>query len=118
MIAHEHVIHDGRLRTRSGAVRADHLVCRVGLGPHRLNRHLRSGWFFDKTRFGGILNDIGSHQIDQFLYFTGSTEAMSNLGPARFMIIAVVIVVILRFYPGGLDALIERLWPPKSVRRS
>jgi hypothetical protein len=25
-----------------------------------------------------------------------------------------VIVVILRFYPGGLDALIERLWPPKS----
>jgi branched-chain amino acid transport system permease protein len=47
---------------------------------------------------------------------TGSTEAMSNLGPARFMIIAVVIVIILRFYPGGLDALIERLWPPKSMR--
>lgn len=49
---------------------------------------------------------------------TGSTEAMSDLGPARFMIIAVVIVIILRFYPGGLDALIERHWPPKSIRGS
>ncbi|MGH6797866.1 MAG: branched-chain amino acid ABC transporter permease [Roseiarcus sp.] len=49
---------------------------------------------------------------------TGSTEAMSDLGPARFMIIAVVIVIILRFYPGGLDALIERLWPPKLIRGS
>lgn len=49
---------------------------------------------------------------------TGSAEAMSDLGPARFMIIAVVIVIILRFYPGGLDALIERLWPPKSIRGS
>lgn len=49
---------------------------------------------------------------------TGSTEAMSDFGPARFMIIAVVIVIILRFYPGGLDALIEKLWPPKSVRGS
>ena len=46
---------------------------------------------------------------------TSSTEALSNLGPARFMVIAVVIVVILRFYPGGLDALIEKLWPRKSA---
>ena len=47
---------------------------------------------------------------------TGSTEAMAGLGPARFMIVSAVIVIILRFYPGGLDALIERLWPPKSIR--
>jgi len=25
--------------------------------------------------YGGILCDIGSHQVDQFLYYTGSTEA-------------------------------------------
>ena len=41
---------------------------------------------------------------------TASTEALTDLGPARFMIIAAVIVAILRFYPGGLNALIERLW--------
>jgi predicted dehydrogenase len=47
----------------------------IGLGPHRLNRHLRPDWFFQKEMYGGILNDIGSHQIDQFLFFTGSTDA-------------------------------------------
>ena len=31
-------------------------------------------WFFERPRYGGILNDIGSHQIDQFLYFTSSTS--------------------------------------------
>ena len=44
---------------------------------------------------------------------TGSTEALTDPGPSRFMIIAVVIVAILRFYPGGLSAFIERLWPKK-----
>jgi predicted dehydrogenase len=47
----------------------------VGLGPHRLNRAIRPGWFFDTATYGGILTDIASHQIDQFLHFTGSTEA-------------------------------------------
>ncbi|HUG61544.1 MAG TPA: Gfo/Idh/MocA family oxidoreductase, partial [Methylomirabilota bacterium] len=47
----------------------------VGLGPHRLNRAIRPSWFFDKTAHGGILVDIASHQIDQFLFFTGSTDA-------------------------------------------
>jgi len=47
----------------------------VGLGPHRLNRAIRPGWFFDVANFGGILADIASHQIDQFLYFTGATGA-------------------------------------------
>jgi predicted dehydrogenase len=27
------------------------------------------------VQFGGILCDIGSHQVDQFLYYTGSTQA-------------------------------------------
>jgi predicted dehydrogenase len=51
------------------------VVQTVGLGPHRLNRHLRPAWFFQPERFGGILCDIGSHQIEQFLTFTRSTDA-------------------------------------------
>lgn len=51
------------------------VVHTAGLGPHRLNKSTRPKWFFDKDRYGGILIDIASHQIDQFLYFTGSTDA-------------------------------------------
>ena len=47
----------------------------VGLGPHRLNRATRPDWFFDEAAYGGILTDIASHQVDQFLFFTGSTDA-------------------------------------------
>jgi predicted dehydrogenase len=47
----------------------------VGLGPHRVGLHTRPDWFFKKEAYGGILIDIASHQFDQFLYFTGSTEA-------------------------------------------
>ena len=35
----------------------------------------RPGWFWNDAQFGGILCDIGSHQIDQFLYYTGSRSA-------------------------------------------
>jgi predicted dehydrogenase len=58
---------------RSGAI--GRVLQTVGLGPHRLNRHLRPAWFFRKDAYGGILADIGSHQIDQFLFFTGSDTA-------------------------------------------
>ena len=51
------------------------VVQTVGLGPHRLNRATRPDWFFRKACFGGILTDIASHQIDQFLHYTGSQEA-------------------------------------------
>ena len=47
----------------------------IGLGPHRMNANTRPEWFFDRKYFGGIITDIGSHQFDQFLYFTGSTKA-------------------------------------------
>ena len=59
------------------------VVQTVGIGPHRLNRATRPDWFFQRVRYGGILVDIASHQIDQFLYFTGSTEArvtMASVG--------------------------------------
>ncbi len=35
----------------------------------------RPDWFWNPVQYGGILCDIGSHQVDQFLYYTGSTEA-------------------------------------------
>ncbi|MEM7723080.1 MAG: Gfo/Idh/MocA family oxidoreductase [Pseudomonadota bacterium] len=55
------------------------VVQTVGLGPHRLNRPTRPDWFFDRNAYGGILTDIASHQIDQFLYFTGSDDAEITL---------------------------------------
>ena len=51
------------------------VVQTVGLGPHKQNLKSRPPWFFQRDRFGGILCDIGSHQIDQFLWFTGSDSA-------------------------------------------
>jgi predicted dehydrogenase len=58
---------------RAGAI--GKVVQTIGLGPHRLNAKTRPGWFFERERYGGILCDIGSHQFDQFLFFTGSTSA-------------------------------------------
>jgi predicted dehydrogenase len=51
------------------------VVQTLGLGPHRLNKAVRPSWFFDRAAFGGILVDIASHQIDQFLVFADETEA-------------------------------------------
>ena len=59
--------------TRAGEI--GRLVHTTSLAPHRLNRALRPSWFFDRAAYGGILCDIGSHQIDQFLVFTGSRDA-------------------------------------------
>lgn len=47
----------------------------IGLGPHRMNPASRPAWFFERNRYGGIITDIGSHQFDQFLFFTGSKKA-------------------------------------------
>lgn len=47
----------------------------VGLGPHAIRNNQRPEWFFDRTRYGGILCDIGSHQCEQFLFFSGTLEA-------------------------------------------
>ena len=57
----------------------------LGLGPHRLNANSRPNWFFDPNKNGGILADIGSHQIDQFLYFTKSERAEISLASIRNM---------------------------------
>ena len=66
------------------AVRAGHLIREgaigrvvqvLGLGPHRLNPASRPGWFWDPARYGGILVDVGCHQVEQALYYTGAGGA-------------------------------------------
>jgi len=47
----------------------------LGLGPHRLSADSRPDWFFIKEKYGGILCDIGSHQIYQFLMFANVQSA-------------------------------------------
>lgn len=47
----------------------------IGMGPHRLGAGARPSWFFRHDQYGGILCDIGSHQIEQFLYYTGAKDA-------------------------------------------
>jgi predicted dehydrogenase len=51
------------------------LVSLTSLAPHRLNRALRPAWFFDRDAYGGIINDIGVHSIDQFLAFADASAA-------------------------------------------
>jgi len=51
------------------------VVQTVNLAPHQVNEPTRPDWFWDPARYGGILCDIGSHQADQFVYYTGSTVA-------------------------------------------
>jgi predicted dehydrogenase len=51
------------------------VVQTIGLGPHRTSLNTRAEWFYQRDAYGGILCDIASHQFDQFLFFTGSTQA-------------------------------------------
>jgi predicted dehydrogenase len=66
------VVRAGEL-VRAGAIGT--VVNTVGLGPHRIDQASRPGWFFERERYGGILADIASHQIEQFLFFTGAEDA-------------------------------------------
>lgn len=49
----------------------------VGTGPHRIGGP-RPDWFYRRANYGGILIDIGSHQIEQFLFYTGAKNAKLN----------------------------------------
>ena len=70
---------DSRAVTRADELIAAGAIGRVvqtlGTGPHRLKAAGRPGWFFDPAEAGGILADIGTHQIDQFLHLTRSIDA-------------------------------------------
>ena len=75
-----------------GAIKAGELVQAGAIGkviqtiniaPHQIVQNggtgggadARPDWFWKPELYGGILTDIGSHQVDQFLYYTGSTQA-------------------------------------------
>jgi predicted dehydrogenase len=58
---------------KAGAI--GRVVQTLGLGPHRIGNYQRPDWFWKRERTGGILTDIGSHQVEQFLFFTGSDRA-------------------------------------------
>jgi len=58
---------------RGGAV--GRVVQVVILAPHTLRIGSRPRWFFEREHYGGILTDIGSHQVEQFLHYTGLTQA-------------------------------------------
>ena len=58
---------------KEGAI--GNVIQTVILAPHRMTANTRPSWFFDKEYFGGIITDIGSHQFDQFLFFTNSDKA-------------------------------------------
>jgi predicted dehydrogenase len=55
----------------------------INIAPHQIFQHGgvagggtgRPDWFWNPDQNGGILCDIGSHQVDQFLFYTGSTQA-------------------------------------------
>lgn len=65
-------VHAGEL-VAAGAI--GRVVQTTGFGPHRAQVGTRPPWFFKRDQYGGILTDIASHQIEQFLFFTGSSTA-------------------------------------------
>jgi predicted dehydrogenase len=77
------IMYSERLEVRA-AVQAGYLikdgaigkvVQTINIAPHQANAPSRPDWFWDPQYYGGILCDIGSHQADQFVYYTGSTQA-------------------------------------------
>ena len=66
---------------RQGAI--GKVIQTINIAPHQVIQRAgdngggsrRPGWFWEDVQYGGILCDIGSHQIDQFLFYTGSTKA-------------------------------------------
>ena len=71
--------HAGEL-IKSGAI--GRVLQVITLAPHRLSKSTRPDWFFDKDAYGGILTDIGSHQVEQFLTYTGASDANINFARA------------------------------------
>lgn len=77
---------------KAGAI--GQVIQTINIAPHRVSNKfgtaglaVRPDWFWDKKRYGGIITDIGSHQFDQFLHFTNSTEAKvlaSQVGNVHF----------------------------------
>ena len=75
----ESAVFAGQL-VKQGAI--GRVVQTLGTGPHREGQG-RPDWFYERRYFGGILCDIGSHQIEQFLFYTGNHEATVVASQAR-----------------------------------
>ena len=45
------------------------------IAPHRISIDQRPQWFFEADKYGGIIVDIGSHQIEQFLCYVKAQDA-------------------------------------------
>ena len=77
LYANEH--YDRRCTLKAGELAAQGAIGRViqttGFGPHKIGTQPRPVWFYDRSVSGGILGDVGAHQIEQFLYFTNSSTA-------------------------------------------
>jgi predicted dehydrogenase len=73
-------VHAGRL-VEGGAI--GRVIQTLGTGPHRLNAKSRPAWFFERAKYGGILCDIGSHQVEQFFHFTAARGAQVRFAAAR-----------------------------------
>lgn len=76
----ECAVHAGAL-VQAGAI--GRVLQTLGTGPHRLNAKTRPAWFFRRAEYGGILCDIGSHQCEQFLFYTGARDARVRFAAAR-----------------------------------
>ena len=55
----------------------------LNLAPHRLSAKYRPDWFFQKQHYGGIITDIGSHQVEQFLTYASAKDATVNFALAK-----------------------------------
>jgi predicted dehydrogenase len=66
---------------RQGAI--GKVIQTINIAPHQIVQNGgtagggsgRPEWFWNPEQCGGILCDIGSHQVEQFLYYTGSKQA-------------------------------------------
>ena len=71
--------HESRTAARAGELVQAGAIGRViqviALAPHRINAKTRPAWFFERKRYGGILCDLATHSVDEFLAYTKSTDA-------------------------------------------
>jgi len=70
---------------QAGAI--GNVIQTINIAPHQIRQRTgsdagsagsidgRPAWFWREVQFGGILCDIGSHQVDQFLFYTNSSQA-------------------------------------------
>ena len=73
-------VYAGKL-VQQGAI--GRVIQTINIAPHQIIQgHGDAGggggrpeWFWNPDQYGGILCDIGSHQVDQFLFYTGSKHA-------------------------------------------